>query len=78
VARRGGSGVPRTGTVTEFDERRGLGTVQADDGRRYPFHCTAVADGSRTVPVGARVLFTVVPGHGGRYEAAALTALAPA
>ena len=32
------------GTVTAFDERRGLGTVTAD-GREYPFHTTQIADG---------------------------------
>ena len=76
MARRTGVAVPRTGTVSEFDEARGLGTVLGDDGRRYPFHCTAVVDGSRRVPAGARVLFVVVPGHGGRFEAASVTPLA--
>ena len=40
------------GTVTAFDEQRGLGTVTAD-GREYPFHTTQIADGTRTVRVGA-------------------------
>lgn len=60
------------GTVAEFDEHRGLGTVRADDGRELFFHCTRIADGSRSVPVGARVTFSVVPGHRGRWEAADL------
>ena len=49
------SGVPlraRQGTVVEFDDPRGLGVVRADDGFDYPFHCTAIADGSRTITVG--------------------------
>ena len=68
---------PRTGVVAEFDDRRGLGTVQSDDGRRYPFHCAQIADGTRTVAVGSRVAFAVVPGHLGRDEARALLTLAP-
>lgn len=75
---RGGPRAPVTGVVAEFDDRRGLGWVQGDDGRRYRFHCTAVADGSRSVAVGARVAFAVVPGHAGRYEARALTPLSTA
>jgi cold shock CspA family protein len=60
------------GTVTEFDERRGLGTVRADDGRAYLFHCTQVAGGTRTIAVGTPVTFTVWP-RLGRYEAADVT-----
>ena len=41
-----------TGTVTAFDEARGCGTVRADDGATYCFHCTAIADGTRTIEVG--------------------------
>jgi cold shock protein len=59
---------PRQGTVEDFDEGRGLGTVVDDDGGRYPFHCTALVDGTRSVAVGARVVFTPAPGHLGRLE----------
>jgi hypothetical protein len=38
----------------------------------YPFHCTQIADGSRTVEVGAQVVFRVIPGRLGRWEAGAL------
>ncbi|MGA2521153.1 MAG: cold shock domain-containing protein [Acidimicrobiales bacterium] len=65
------------GVVDEFDEPRGIGWVRADDGRRLLFHCTAVADGSRRVAQGTRVVFTVVAGHGGEYEAAAVTPVTP-
>ncbi len=61
-----------TGTVAEFDEHKGLGTVRADDGRELPFHCTRIAGGSRSIEVGARVSFSVVAGHRGRWEAADL------
>lgn len=57
------------GTVDEFDDSRGLGSVRGDDGRRYGFHCTAVADGSRRIDVGTRVAFTAAAGHLGRFEA---------
>ncbi len=70
---RGGPRAPGIGVVSEFDERRGLGAVLADDGVRYPFHCTALVDGTRNVAVGTRVVFSVVAAHGGRYEAHAVT-----
>lgn len=65
-----GAHVTALGTVVDFDEHRGYGTVRADDGRELFFHCTAIADGSRTIPVGASVAFAVVPGHRGTWEAA--------
>jgi cold shock CspA family protein len=61
-----------TGTVSEFDEYRGLGVVSDDGGATYGFHCTAVADGSRFVAPGARVAFSVAAGHLGRFEARGL------
>ena len=62
-----------TGVVTEFDEAVGLGRVRADDGLVYGFHCTQIADGSRTIAAGTRVCFAVVPWHQGRYEAVELS-----
>ena len=59
----------QTGVVAAFDEARGLGTIRADEGAELPFHCTAIADGTRTIPVGQRVAFAVVAGHVGRWEA---------
>ena len=61
-----------TGTVVAFDQHRGWGTVRAHGGEEFFFHCTAIADGSRTIEVGTPVVFTVVPGHNGQWEAAAL------
>jgi cold shock CspA family protein len=58
-----------SGVVDEFDERRGLGTIAGDAGAVLPFHCTAIADGSRIVEPGRRVRFEVVPGLSGRWEA---------
>ncbi len=57
------------GRVVEFDDAKGYGYVEADDGRRLFFHCTRIADGSRTIAVGAQVRFDVVPGHRGQWEA---------
>jgi CspA family cold shock protein len=62
-----------TGRVVSFDERRGLGEVESADGDRYPFHCTQIVDGSRTVAVGATVEFDVAPALLGTWEARAIT-----
>jgi cold shock CspA family protein len=56
------------GTVTAFDDPRGLGTIEAQ-GTEYPFHCTALVDGTRTIEVGAAVSFEVRPAGMGRWEA---------
>jgi cold shock CspA family protein len=66
------------GTVTAFDEQRGLGELAGDDGATYTFHCTTIADGTRTIAVGTTVEFAVVPGHLGRWEAAAVEPVTPA
>jgi cold shock CspA family protein len=63
----------RTGQVSSFDEDRGLGEITGDDGRTYPFHCTGIADGSRTIDEGAQVRFDVIAGRLGRWEAWAIT-----
>jgi cold shock CspA family protein len=57
------------GRVAEFDEGRGIGWVEAGD-ERWLFHCTQVADGSRTIAAGTPVSFEVRPGHRGTWEAA--------
>jgi cold shock CspA family protein len=67
---------PHHGRVTSFDRRRGIGTVARDGaGDVFDFQATAIADGSRTIAVGAEVSFSVVPGHRGRYEARSLVLL---
>ena len=43
--------------------------ITADDATTYPFHCTALTDGSRDIAVGTQVTFTIVAGHHGRFEA---------
>ena len=56
------------GTVTSFDERRGLGDITDESGNVWPFHCAEIADGSRTIEVGQRVSF-VTKFHVTRIEA---------
>ncbi len=60
------------GVVAEFNAHRGLGVIEDGEGRRYPFHCTRIADGSRTIAVGVKVEFVVVPGLPGRWEASGI------
>jgi cold shock CspA family protein len=62
-----------TGTVTEFDDAAGLGSITADDGATFLFHCTAISDGTRTIEVGTPVAFETRPARHGTYEAAAIT-----
>jgi cold shock CspA family protein len=61
------------GRVTSFDEHRGWGDITAAGGTVYPFHCTVISDGTRTIAVDTAVEFEVRPGHLGRWEAAAVT-----
>ena len=62
------------GVVAAFDPDKGYGTVRSDDGQEFFFHCTQIADGSRTVEIGAPVTFDVAAGHLGRCEAVAVAA----
>lgn len=59
----------RSGSVTSFDAHRGLGVIAGDDGRDYAFHCTAIADGTRSIAEGTEVRFDVVAGRLGQWEA---------
>jgi cold shock CspA family protein len=60
------------GTVLAFDNHQGFGEIEADDGMRLPFHCTAIADGSRDIAVGVTVEFEIAAGLPGRWEATAI------
>ena len=62
-----------SGIVVEFDAERGLGRIATADGRSFPFHCTQIADGTRSIAVGAAVRFDVLAKLG-RYEATAISA----
>ena len=63
------AGSTLAGRVDEFDAEVGLGVIVGEDGRRYPFHCVEIADGTRDIAVGTPVRFDVLPKFG-RYEAA--------
>ncbi|HET8930833.1 MAG TPA: cold shock domain-containing protein [Acidimicrobiales bacterium] len=58
------------GTVASFDDHAGWGTLRIDDGAEVFFHCTQIADGTRTIPVGAAVTADVLPIGVGEWEAA--------
>lgn len=63
-----GLGAARTGEVSSFDAQVGLGEVRAADGTVYPFHCIAIADGTRVIEIGSAVAFELLAKMG-RYEA---------
>jgi cold shock CspA family protein len=63
-----------TGRISTFDDHRGRGEVEARGGLRFPFHCTAIADGTRTIATDTPVRFRLVIGPLGALEA---TAIAP-
>ena len=65
-----------TGKVIAFDEHVGLGEVESDDGQVYLFHCVEIADGSRTIEVGAGVEFELMLKLG-RFEASRLRPVPP-
>lgn len=67
----------RTGMVATFDEARGAGEIADDDlSHRWAFHCTRIADGSRTIDPGTRVTFLARPGPTG-LEAVAVAPVGP-
>ena len=66
------SGRVEVGTVGSFDDAVGLGEVVTGDGRRYPFQCIEIADGTRTVAPGVAVAFTLAV-RLGRTEAMTVT-----
>ncbi|MBU6233196.1 MAG: hypothetical protein KJS64_03000 [Acidobacteria bacterium] len=58
------------GVVSAFDEVRGEGVVTSDAGIDFYFHCVALADGTRRIDVGARVVGERRVGLTGRDEIA--------
>ena len=62
-----------SGTVTTWDDPRGIGEITAEDGTVYGCHCTAFADRSRQTQVRAEMHFVVRPARLGRWEAAGIT-----
>ncbi|HEY7930935.1 MAG TPA: hypothetical protein VIC81_01570 [Acidimicrobiales bacterium] len=60
------------GTVVDFEERRGDGWLTSDQGESLYFHCVEIADGTRSILVGARVRARRGPGRRGVDEAYAI------
>jgi cold shock CspA family protein len=58
-----------TGVVEQFDAAVGLGIIRTATGEAVPFHCIEIADGTRTIDVGAAVAADRIAKFG-RYEAA--------
>lgn len=72
----GVGGGTRLGEVTAFDGARGIGSVRDDDGTTLGFHCTQIANGTRTIHVGARVRYELAAGALGAWEATGLDEVA--
>ena len=49
-----------SGRVIDFDEHVGLGHVETVEGTVHLFHCVEIADGTRTIDVGAPVEFDLM------------------
>ncbi len=62
------------GTVTEFDDHIGLGTVTDVEGTSYLFHVIEIADGTRSVEIGRPVSFEPLPKFG-KFQAGCLQKL---
>jgi hypothetical protein len=61
-----------SGRIASFDDFVGRGEVEARGGLRFPFHCTAIADGTRTIAPDTAVQFRLAPGPLGALEAVAI------
>jgi hypothetical protein len=56
------------GVIEAFDERRGDGVFRSNLGEALYFHCVTIADGTRTIDVGAKADGERAVGHLGRDE----------
>ena len=63
------------GRVAEYDDHKGFGYIETAAGELLFFHCTAIADGTRTIPAGVDVEYEPVLDPRGKPEAAAVRAL---
>jgi cold shock CspA family protein len=64
--------MPRRGRVADYDDHKGYGWLDTGGDDRLFFHCTAIADGTRTIPVGTEVEYEPVTDPRGKPEAAAV------
>jgi cold shock CspA family protein len=61
-----------SGRIATFDDFVGRGEIEARGGMHFPFHCTAIVDGTRTIAPDTAVRFRLVPGPLGSLEATAI------
>lgn len=57
------------GHIAAFDDHAGWGTLRTAEGAEVFFHCTQIADGTRTIPVGVTVEADSAPTGPGTWEA---------
>ena len=65
------------GVVAAFDEAAGIGSIRLERGDVVGFHCTQIADGSRTIEPGTEVNCMLVAANLGVVEAHAIVARVP-
>lgn len=65
------AGTVTEGTVTEFSDDRGLGTIVSAAGDAFLFHVIEIADGTRSIDVGQSVRFEALAKFG-RLQAGAI------
>lgn len=54
-----------TGKVRFFDEEKGYGFIESDEGSQVFLHVSALPEGTKTIRKGARVEFSMVDGKKG-------------
>jgi len=64
----------RHGIVASFDDPAGYGVItetesESETAGEWFFHCSAIADGTRSIEPGTPVICHLVAGHMGRFEA---------
>lgn len=59
------------GVIADFDDTAGYGHIRTDDGGVVFFHCTQIADGSRSIDTGLHVTFHRLA-YLGQYQAAGI------
>lgn len=69
--------MPMRGRVAEYDDHKGYGELEVEGGGRLFFHCTAIANGSRSIAVGAEVEYEPRTDPRGKHEAANVRPLGP-
>lgn len=68
-------GLPLSASVLAYDDAAGLGVAEVAGVGQLPFHCTAIADGTRTIPVGTAIVCRLAAAHHGRVEAVGVVRL---